>query len=200
MGGGQVLTLASTPSHEPLIPQIRGWILESPFLGFAPTLQPSALTIQAGRLFSYLLPNFKLHRPIPVEDISQDPSVQESLASDALLHAYGTLQGLAGLLDRTDALASGRLLPSRHVKSLFLAHGDADRSTCFHKSRAWFDGFAGIIPDRTFKAYDGFAHQLHADPGKEVFYEDVAAWILERSGTAGNEEEGNKVGREMANL
>ncbi|KAI0396176.1 hydrolase [Xylariaceae sp. FL0594] len=193
MGGGQVLTLASTPSYSSLVRQLRGLILESPFLGFAPELQPSRLTIVSGRLASHLLPHFQLHRPIPPEDVTRDVAVQQSIRDDPLMHEHGTLEGLAGMLDRTDALASGKLALERGVvRSLFMAHGDADKVTSFERSREWFDRECGSgggsvavqgerkVPDATFKNYKGFAHQLHADPGKEEFYEDVANWILQR--------------------
>lgn len=185
MGGGQVLTLASTPSYESLTRQIRGFILESPFVGFAPEIQPSWLTVFSGRLASHVLPHFKLHRPIPPEDVTRDPAVQESIRNDPLMHDYGTLEGLAGMLDRTDGLAAGKLVLSNSVKSLFLMHGDADKATSFDKSKEWFERRGKNIPDAKFKNFAGFAHQLHADPGKEEFYEDVASWILERSGSGG---------------
>ncbi|KAI8627747.1 alpha/beta hydrolase [Xylariaceae sp. FL1651] len=183
MGGGQVLTMASTPEYEDLVAQVRGWILESPFVGFAPEIQPSWLTVASGRLASHVVPNFKLYRPIPPEDVTRDPEVQASLLADALCHNYGTLEGLAGMLDRTNGLGGGKFLLSKKVKSLFMVHGTMDKATSFHKSKEWFDRQT-TIPDAKFKAFDGFAHQLHADPGKEEFYEDVSSWILERCGGA----------------
>ncbi|KAI3318200.1 hydrolase [Xylariaceae sp. AK1471] len=188
MGGGQVLTLASTPEYEDLVKQIRGWILESPFIGFAPELEPSWLTVFSGRLASHVVPHFKLHRPIPPEDVTRDPDVQASIRADDLMHDYGTLGGLAGMLDRVDGLSGGKLVLSKNVTSLFMVHGDADKATSFHKSKAWFDRQT-TIPDARFKAFVGFAHQLHADPGKEEFYEDVARWILERSGGGGGDDD-----------
>ncbi|KAI1313096.1 alpha/beta hydrolase [Xylaria venustula] len=181
MGGGQVLTLASTPAYEDLIPQIRGWILESPFVGFAPELQPSWLLVASGRLASHVLPHYQMHRPIPPEDVTRDPEVQASIAADTLMHDHGTLEGLAGMLDRMEGLSSGKLVLSRNVKSLFMVHGTEDKATSYQKSKDWFERNKGGIPDARFKAFEGFAHQLHADPGKEEFYEDVAAWILERT-------------------
>ncbi|GAP90793.2 putative alpha beta hydrolase [Rosellinia necatrix] len=184
MGGGQVLTFASTRLYDDLTAQVRGWILESPFVGFAPELQPSGLLVASGRLAARVLPHFKMYRPIPPEDVVRDPAVQASLRADPLAHDYGTLEGLAGMLDRTEGLASGALALSPAVRALFMAHGTADRATSFDRSREWFDRNRDRIPDARFKAFDGFAHQLHADPGKEEFYEDVAAWILERSAAA----------------
>ncbi|KAL7625581.1 hypothetical protein AAE478_004801 [Parahypoxylon ruwenzoriense] len=184
MGGGEVLTLASTPQYADLVGRIRGWILEAPFLGFAPAAQPSWLTVASGRLAAHIAPNFHLVRPIPPEHLCRDPAVQQSLASDALLHDTGTLEGLAAMIDRAENLSRGRVRLLRpQVRSVLLAHGTADLVTSYDKVKAWWevqkrDG----LPDGTFKAYEGCYHQLHADPGKEEFYRDVGDWILERSG------------------
>ncbi|KAI1497158.1 Alpha/Beta hydrolase protein [Biscogniauxia marginata] len=184
MGGGQVLTLASTPEYRAdVVSRVRGWILESPFLGFAPELQPSALTIASGRLASHVVPLFKLHRPVPPTDLTRDPEVRRSIAADPLLHNYGTLEGLAGMLDRTAALASGAIQPDgRAMRSLLLAHGSADKVTSFDKAKDWFEGIGrpAVGDDATFRPYEGMYHQMHADYGKEDFYRDVGDWILAR--------------------
>ncbi|KAI0598135.1 Alpha/Beta hydrolase protein [Biscogniauxia sp. FL1348] len=184
MGGGQALALASTPAYGPdVVSRVRGWILESPFLGFAPELQPSALTVASGRLAAHVVPRFKLHRPIPPADLTRDPEVQRSIAADPLLHNYGTLEGLAGMLDRTAALASGELRPDgKVVRSLLLAHGSADKATSFDKARDWFEniGRPAVGRDASFRPYEGMYHQMHADYGKEEFYRDVGDWILAR--------------------
>lgn len=193
MGGGQALALASTPAHAALAARVRGWILEAPFLGFAPELQPHWVTMAGGRLAARFLPGFQLVRAIPPEHVSRVPEVQRSLAADPLCHHTGTLEGLAGMLDRTEALASGALRPDpRVVRSLVLLHGTGDRSTSFARSREWFDalqeeGRGTRLEDAAFREYDGMYHQLHADYGKEAFYGDVADWILERSGDATKE-------------
>ena len=184
MGGGQTLTLVSTPEYEDLVGRVRGWMLESPFVGFAPELQPHWLTVASGRLAAHVVPNFKMVRPIPPEHLTRDPEVQRSLADDPLLHDTGTLEGLAGMLDRTDKLRSGALKPSKKVKSLFVVHGTEDKSTSCARSKEWFDRHT--FEDGTFKAYDGVYHQIHADLGKEEFYKDVADWILQRVDTPGD--------------
>ncbi|KAI1262128.1 hydrolase [Xylariaceae sp. FL1019] len=181
MGGGQALTLASTPEHEDITKQIRGWILESPFVGFAPELKPSWLTVASGRLAAHVMPNFKMYRPIPPEHITRSLEVQESIRNDPLMHDYGTLEGLSGMLDRTNGLSDGKLVISKNVHSLFMMHGDGDKTTSHDKSKEWCDRQT-TIKDKRFKTFAGFFHQLHADPGREEFYEDVASWILERSG------------------
>ncbi|XXH00414.1 hypothetical protein Hte_006758 [Hypoxylon texense] len=178
MGGGEVLALASTPEYEDLVARVRGWVLEAPFLGFAPVVRPHWITVASGRLAARVVPHFHLVRPVPPEHLTRDPAARRSIAADALLHDTGTLEGLAAMIDRAEALASGRLVLSPKVRSVFLAHGTADMVTDFGTAKAWWD--RQRLQDGRLKAYEGFLHQLHADLGKEEFYRDVGDWILER--------------------
>ncbi|KAI6093071.1 alpha/beta-hydrolase [Hypoxylon rubiginosum] len=178
MGGGEVLTLASTREHADLTSRIRGWVLEAPFLGFAPSVRPYWLTVASGRLAARVVPNLQLVKPVPPEHLSRDVAVQKSIAADALMHNTGTLEGLAGMIDRAEFLTSGKLTLNPGVRSVFLAHGTADMVTSFESVKGWWD--RQKLEDGRFKAYEGFYHQLHAEPGKEGFYQDVGDWILER--------------------
>ncbi|KAI1391309.1 alpha/beta-hydrolase [Hypoxylon trugodes] len=187
MGGGEALTLASTPQYDDLIVKIRGWILEAPFLGFAPAVQPSRLTVASGRLAARVVPHFHLYRPVPPEHVCRDPEVQRSIAADPLLHDTGTLEGLADMISRAENLSAGIVTPRPGVRSLFLAHGTADMVASYGSVEAWWENQGKKLKDGTFRPYDGFAHQLHADPGKEEYYRDVGDWILERCGGDGNE-------------
>ncbi|KAI0124348.1 putative alpha/beta hydrolase [Xylariales sp. AK1849] len=185
MGGGQVLTLASSTEYDDVISQVRGWILEAPFIGFTPEEEPGWLTVFSGRLAGKLMPHFHLVRPILPEKLVRDPAVQQSIRDDELMHDTGTLEGLASMLDRTNALSTGKTKLSPKVKSLILMHGDSDRVCSYDKAKAWYE--KETVEDGEFRTFKGFYHQMHADPGKEKFYEEVRDWILERSGgkTAG---------------
>jgi acylglycerol lipase len=191
MGGGQVLTLASTPEYNDLVGQIRGWILEAPFIGFTPEEEPGWLTVTSGRLAGRVMPHYHLTRVIAADKLTRDKEVQQSIRDDKLMHDIGTLEGLAGMLDRTSALSSGKARLSPRVKSLILIHGDGDRVCSYQKAKEWYD--RQRIEDGEFRTYEGFYHQLHTDPGKERFFEDVAAWILARSGEAGDEGKAGEV-------
>lgn len=180
MGGGEVLTLASMPEYEDsIIRHVRGWILEAPFIAFPESETPSTLKIFAGRLAGRFLPRFHLVNVIPAEYMSRDPDVVQSVKEDKLCHNTGTLEGLAGLLDRTLELVTGKVKLSPEVRSLWGGHGDADMGTSYAASKAWFDKQT-TVADKTFKTYEGWYHQLHTEPNKEEFYRDVAEWILAR--------------------
>lgn len=187
MGGAQVLTLASAPEYKDLMPKVRGWLLESPHIALVPSQEPSALKIFAGRLAGRLLPKFQLKHKMPADQISRDPEVIASLNSDPLLVSTGTLQGMAGLLDRANELSAGKRTINEGVKSLWLAHGTGDQSTSYDASKKWFETHTQNVHDATLKTYDGWSHQLHADlpENRAVFANDVADWILARAHGSG---------------
>lgn len=185
MGGGQVLTLMCRDEYqESVVRRVRGWLLESPFISFSPEEQPSWLKVFAGRLAGRLLPHRQLKHDIAVQHLTRDPEVAKSILADELMHNTGTLEGLSGLLDRTEALAKGlvRPRPGGAVRALWIGHGTQDKTTWFEASKKYFDQYAGEVADKEFKAYEGWYHQLHADGPESVqFYKDVGDWILARS-------------------
>jgi len=190
MGGAIVLTLASDPKYQELIPKFRGWMVEAPLIWFPKEAEPSSLKVFAGRLAGKVLPHFQLLNPIAAEKVSRDPNVIRSLKEDKLNHDTGTLEGLAGLLDRSVALASGRTRLNQGVKSLWVSHGTSDLLTSCSASQKWYGEQTGV-EDKELKIYDGWYHQLHADlpENNHIFAKDVGDWILARSGA----EEGRQV-------
>lgn len=184
MGGGEVLTLASDPMYEDLMPSIRGWLTESAFIRFPKGQEPPALKVTMGRLAGRLLPRFQLAAPLPAENLTRDPEVVKSMVEDKLLHGHGTLQQLANMIDRAEALDSSRVKLNKGVKSLWISHGNADLGTSCEASEAWF-ARQTHVQDKELKIYDGWFHQLHADlpTDRDVFAKDVGDWILARCGT-----------------
>lgn len=180
MGGGEVLTLAGDAQHRQLVAQVRGWILEAPFIGFSKGEEPSVVKVVLGRLVGKLLPRQQLKHVVPPEHLSRDPEVVESIRNDELCHNTGTLEGLASLLDRTAALSSGRVKLGGDVHSLFLTHGTNDM-TCSHDAAVKFVKEQEAVEDKEIKSYEGAYHQLHADHCKDEFTKDVVDWILKRS-------------------
>ncbi|PTB63550.1 alpha/beta-hydrolase [Trichoderma citrinoviride] len=182
MGGGEVLTLAAgdDAQHRPLVTQVRGWILEAPFIGFSKGEEPSVVKVVLGRLVGKLLPRQQLKHVVPPEHLSRDPEVVESIRNDPLCHNTGTLEGLASLLDRTALLSSGRVKLGSDVHSLFLTHGTSDM-TCSYDAAVKFVKDQEAVADKEIKSYEGAYHQLHADHCKDEFAKDVIDWILKRS-------------------
>jgi acylglycerol lipase len=181
MGGGEALTLASDPQYADLMGDIGGWLLESPFIDFPEGFAPSSITVFFGRLAGKLMPHMHRLSPLPPENLTRDPEVVKSIKEDKLLHDTGTLEGLAGMLDRTENLNQGKVKLNKGVKSIWLGHGTKDMGTSYEGSKKWFEAQTQV-EDKEFKTYDGWYHQLHADLAKDrpVFATDVGDWILAR--------------------
>ena len=180
MGGGEILTLAGDKQYEDIVSQVRGWILECPFIGFSKDEEPSSLKVVMGRLVGKLLPKQQLKHIVPPEHLSRDPAIVESIRNDPLCHNTGTLEGLASLLDRTATLSSGTVKLGKQVQSIWLAHGTEDKTCSYDVAMNWLDGQP--IEDKEKKSYDGAYHQLHSDLCKEEFGRDLVAWIMKRAG------------------
>ncbi|KAE8440883.1 hypothetical protein EG329_006350 [Mollisiaceae sp. DMI_Dod_QoI] len=183
MGGGEALTLASDPQYADLMKDIRGWLLEAPFIAFPKGFEPSPVTVFFGRLAGRLLPHMHRYSPLPPENLTRDPEVVQSLKDDKLCHDTGTLEGLAGMLDRTEHLNKGTAKLNPGVKSIWLGHGTDDKGTSYEESKKWFDRQTQV-EDKEFKSYEGWYHQLHADlpQDRAIFAKDVGDWILARIG------------------
>lgn len=178
--------LASDPQYAGLAKDIRGWLLESPFIGFPKGFEPMWPVVFAGRLAGKLMPHKQRFSALPAVNLTRDKDVVKSLSEDSLLHGNGTLEGLAGMLDRTSSLNQSKVKLNPNVKSVWLAHGTEDKGTSYEESKKWFERQAGL-EDKEFKSYEGWSHQLHADlpENRTVFANDVANWILARVGGEG---------------
>jgi len=185
MGGGEAATLMSDPLYADLTPEIRGWLLESPFMDFTPESKPGPITVVLGRLAGKVMPYRKMYSSPPPENVTRDPANAKSLKEDKLLHGAGTLEGLASMLDRTAALNTQKAKLNKGTKAIWIGHGTADLGTSYAASKKWFDEQT-TVEDKEFKTYEGWSHQLHADlpDNRGVFAKDVGDWILARIGEA----------------
>lgn len=129
------------------------------------------------------------------EILCRDPTVATSWQEDPLCHDTGTLEGLAGMLERGDELDRDVVV----VKggSFWIGHGTEDQITSYDASKRWFDRLA--VQDKVFKSYDGWYHvcrsivckkathadhkPVHGEPGedKRIFANDVADWVLSKA-------------------
>jgi acylglycerol lipase len=184
MGGAIALALASTPAYAELARVVRGWLMESPYIALPAAAAPPALKVAAGRLAAWVAPRMQLAHRIPPAHLTRDAAVAASLAADKLCFNVGTLETLAAMMERADALASGRYRLNDGVRALWIAHGTADRATDFRASELYCAAQT-TVADRTFKPYTDWSHQLHADlpETRPVFARDVGDWVLARCGS-----------------
>ncbi|KAH7065333.1 Alpha/Beta hydrolase protein [Macrophomina phaseolina] len=186
MGGAEVLHFAATGPPS-VLRTIRGFLAESPFIALAPASRPYKITVLLGQLAAKVAPHKQMVNKLDEKLISRDPEIQKEYVEDELCHDTGTLEGLAGMLDRAGTLERGevRLLEGAGEGGktrVWVGHGTDDQVTEFGPVKKIFEDWK--VQDKEFKAYDGWYHKLHAEPGddKYTFANDVAAWILARSG------------------
>lgn len=203
MGGAEILFYASQGPAD-LLSQIRGFVASAPLIALHPATRPFTLTVLAGRLAGRLLPKFQLVHPLDSKWLSRDPAQNKLWEEDELCHDTGTLEGLAGMLDRGLALESFKVLPREGAgeggrTSLLALHGTGDHVNAYEATKAYVD--RADLSDKQLKTYDGWYHNskcllgssfftivltttVHAEPGddKLMFAKDVAEWILQRSG------------------
>jgi acylglycerol lipase len=199
MGGGETLCYAAQGPEE-VLKHIRGFLLESPFVDFDPKSKPSPITVFFGRVAGKLMAKRQLTNKLDPKLISRDPEVCKRFDEDELCHDTGTLEGLAGLLDRTNALSSGKVIIPDNVGEggvtrIWIAHGEQDGITSYQASKRLFDALQ--VKDKEFKSYAGHFHRceyltqsdvwaltlsVHDEPSpdKDVFRDDVVNWVLAR--------------------
>lgn len=184
MGGAEVLVYAATGPKE-VASRFRGFLVESPFVALHPHTRPWSVTVVLGRLAGKLLPHMHMVNKLDVNKLSRDPEVCRAVDEDPLCHDTGTLEGLAGMLDRADVLESGKVVVKEGLGEggktrLWVGHGTADSMCDYQACRKWYEGTR--VEDKEMRVYEGWYHKLHAEPGEDSvsFAEDVAKWVLDR--------------------
>lgn len=203
MGGAEVLHFAATGPPS-VLRTIRGFLAESPFISLAPASRPYKITVLLGQLAAKVAPHKQMVNKLDEKLLCRDPEVQKEYVEDELCHDTGTLEGLAGMLDRAGTLERGevRLLEGAGEGGrtrVWVGHGTEDGVTEFGPVKKIFEEWK--VQDKEFKAYEGWYHKrkssrflpdalqianvlVHAEPGddKYMFANDVATWILAKSG------------------
>jgi hypothetical protein len=102
---------------------------------------------------------FKLDEKI----LSRDPAVQRAFVEDELCHDTGTLEGLAGNLDRAAGLDSGSVrVPADAGEGaktrIWLSHGTDDGVCDYRGTQKVYDRLDGV-DDKALKLYDEWYHK-----------------------------------------
>lgn len=192
MGGGEVLNYILHPdspynkSQTP--PQLAGLMTYSPLVALDPASRPMKLTVILGRLVARILPRFQRYSPLDPKLVCRDEQVVADYVADELCHDIGTLEQLAGMLDRglwLENLTVQDVGDAKTLVPMWFGHGDADRVTSWAATKKLAD-VLGVKGDVSFVTYEGGYHRVHMDPGevRERFVNDVADWILKKSPAA----------------
>jgi alpha-beta hydrolase superfamily lysophospholipase len=149
---------------------LAGVILTSPFYALAFT--PPALKLLGARLIKGVLPGLSIGNELKAEQLSRDPTWQQETAADPLyLHNttprwFFETQAAQARLTGLGAAVTGPVL--------FLA-GGADPVASTPTAKGFFDTVAA--PDKTWKAYPDFRHEILNEVGREEVIADIAQWI-----------------------
>jgi len=162
MGGAEVLYyIAKGPSD--VVSQIRGFLLEAPFLAFHKDSKPSPVTVFLGRLVGKMLPHRQMVFPLDGKLMSRDPEVQRAFVEDKLCHDTSTLEGLAGNLDRAADIDSGKVLIGEGKGEggktrVWVSHGTED-GVCDYKASERLCDRMKDVKDKELKLYKGWYHK-----------------------------------------
>lgn len=150
---------------------LRGFVCESfAFQVYAPDL---ALAVLKG--LSHLTPHLHV-LDLETEDFSRDPAAVQAMRDDPLIAGeVQPMQTVAELVRADERLV--REFPSLRLPVLIL-HGTADKVTRPSGSQRFFDE-AGSS-DKTLKLYEGHAHDLLNDVGRDQVMSDIRQWIARR--------------------
>jgi acylglycerol lipase len=163
MGGAEVLCYAAQGPKD-VREHIRGYLLEAPFIALHPSSRPYAVTVAAGRLLGKLMPKVQMANVIDAKLLSRDEAVQKEFVEDKLCHDTGTLEGLAGMLDRAAALESGKIKVPKDAGEggktrIWLSHGTEDKVCEYNATVNMFKGLDSVVEDKELKLYDGWYHK-----------------------------------------
>ena len=151
--------------------ELAGLICESfAFRVFAPDI---ALTVLKG--LSHVVPHTHVLR-LNIDDFSRDPAVIAAMKADPEVRDEVQPTLTVAEMVRADERLE-REFGSFHLPVLIL-HGDADKVTRPDGSRQ-FHAAAGSA-DKTLKIYEGHAHDLLNDVGRETVMADITSWIETR--------------------
>ena len=162
MGGAQVLQwIARGPAE--LRRQMCGYLAESPFIALHKDSQPARFTVVAGRMAARLLPKKQMVQKLDPDMMSRDPEVCRQYDADELCHDTGTLEGLAGMLQRAEELERGAVtITDEGDLQIWVGHGTGDKVCSFEATQTFMDRLR--VKGKGFKIYDGWFHKRRLIP------------------------------------
>lgn len=167
---GGVVSCTYTLDHQD---EIDGLICES----FAFQVPAPGFVLSAIKGISHIAPRLGV-LTLHMKDFSRDPAAVAALEADPLTKDETQPAATVAALVRADE----RLHDSFEQITLpvLIMHGTADKATVCQGSQ-YFHEHAGSS-DKTLKLYEGHAHDLLNDLGKESVLGDIVGWIETRLG------------------
>jgi len=151
--------------------ELAGLICES--FAFRVPAPDFALAVLKG--LSHVAPHAHVLR-LKNEDFSRDPAIVAEMNADPLIADEAQPTKTVAAMVRADERLEDEF--ALIALPLLILHGTADKATKPQGSRLFHER-AGSI-DKTLKLYEGHAHDLLRDLGREVVMADVVRWIASR--------------------
>lgn len=153
---------------------IAGVAFSAPFFRLA--FKPPALKVFAAKLIEKVIPFFPFANEVKVGQLSRDLEWQKATERDPLYGHQTTPRWFAeAMRAQLDLLrrAGEFKLPC------LVMQGSADPIADPAATREFFDKVSA--PDKTFKLYDDFLHEITNEVGKEQVLADLAGWLTARA-------------------
>lgn len=157
--------------------ELAGLICES----FAFELPAPVFALSAIKGLSILAPHLRVLR-MKNEDFSRDQRVVQMMNDDPLIAREKQPNKTVAELARADERL--RLEFPKLTLPVFIMHGTADKVTRPSGSKLFYERTGSA--DKTLKLYDGYAHDLLNDFGKDVVLGDIVSWIEHRISPRGD--------------
>lgn len=127
------------------------------------------------RVLSRIAPKTKFDNGVVTEHLSHDPELQASYDSDPLVHRWGTPR----LATEAEATRLFIQAGADHWKiPLLMLHGGDDRVCVLAAAQAFQKRLPIGLSE--FKSYDGFFHEIHNEPGRELVFKDIESWLNDK--------------------
>ncbi len=151
-------------------PEVNGYIITSP--GLIPADPPVGLRLFLAKSMDKIWPSFTLNNKLYRPGLSRDTSVVDAYNADPLVHPLiSTRLGMQFLTKGTWVIAQANELSNPTL----LMQGTQDRLV----DPAGTKRFSENAPKTllTYKEWDGYYHELHNEPEKNLVLEAILSWI-----------------------
>jgi len=150
-------------------PNVAGAVVTSPWLKL--TLKPPWYKVMLARLVNMVFPSMTQADGLNPYYLSHDIEVARAYIADPLVHSRISVRTFLEISNAGEYALSNA---GKVDCPLLLMHGTDDSLTSFSASRE----FSGkVTAPHTFKAWDGFFHELHNETGKEALLGFIKEWI-----------------------
>jgi len=167
MGGNQVINFALRRK-----PALAGMIASGPWLKLA--FDPPAIKVTLGRMMNNIYPAFTQSSELETAALSRDLEIVRAYEKDPLVHDKMSARLFVGMYE------SGQWALDHAAEfslPLLLMHGTGDRLTSSQASREFAEHAGKNV---TFRAWDGWYHEIHNEPEKAQVLKTMTTWMDQR--------------------